>query len=1857
MRKLLLLVLGCLISQFTYAQLEIEECIDPTTITLASFCTDACVICDIDGYTGTNSLPGLGEAPPGFCAGQLHNTQWVGFVAGTESLVIDVSVYDCEVDQDGDGVNEGLQIGIYNTTDCDNWNLVSNCDDQVFDNTTQTFTANNLTIGGIYFFVIDGAFGDVCSFDISVVDGSTAAPDVDDTPADIFSELTVCPGGVLDVSAEEVFGAGAYLWTLDGEQVATDLNSSIQFPTDLGSYTLCVFPYNPCDDGVESCVDIEVVPEEPEPLEQEICEGDEYELGGMIFTEPDVYDVLIPVDGDCDLLFELTLNVNPIAETFLEEEICVGDIITIGDEEFSEEGSYDVVLENPATGCDSIVYLDLTLIGTFEITFIVEEICEGDVIEVGGEEISEGGSYFFELTDEVGCDSLIDVFLTVIPAATGTEFATICQGEQYLFNGTQYSTQGTYDATISLPSGCDSIAQLNLTVIDSYTETLNESICDGESFTVGGQSFSATDTYTIDLIADNGCDSTVTLNLTVLPVLLETDFQSICSGETYTHDGNDYTVTGVYDHPYTAANGCDSTYRLSLTVLPNSVQTINPVICAGDSYSFGGNTYSSTDTYVVTLTAANGCDSVTTINLTVEDQITSTEDIFLCDGQSITIDGTDIDSSGPYVFNYTSVGGCDSVATVNVTVGDPIVTNLTETICQGLTYTVGTEMFDMTGMYTVVLLADNGCDSTVNLNLTVTDPPVSTTEATICEGDSYTFNGVDYTIAGTFSDDLVTPEGCDSVATLVLSVTAIITNTINPTICTGTTYSIGGDDLTTTGTYEYTFPSSAGCDSVVTVNLLVEDALINELTETICEGESFPVGGNNYTLTGMYEDSFITAEGCDSIVRLDLTVLPTVFTSLTERICAGEVFNVGGTDFDESGIFTTTIPAANGCDSVITLNLTVVDIPDTPVSASICDGGTFNIGDSTYMAAGMYTIPLTSVDGCDSLILLDLAVTDFYEVNLNIALCEGESYTVGTDTYTMTGIYQNNFISQDGCDSIVNLDLTVNPILRDTLTEEVCQGESFSIAGIPYNTTGEHTETISSLVTGCDSVITLFLTVNPIENITIEETICDGESVMVGDSIYTTTGSFFTPLITAAGCDSIVTLNLDVIPIPITNLMEEICDGESFPVGPDVYTTTGQYTNVLTSVVSGCDSIVNLDLIVHPLPLTELVAEICDGEVYNIGGVDYSITGMHQEVIPSLVTGCDSTITLDLTVHPVFDQMISAIICDGESVMVGDSTYTTTGMWPTLMSTVEGCDSLVTLDLTVLPVLTTSLNETLCAGESYTVGTSTYSATGVYVDTLTSSFGCDSIITLDLVVPDFIETFLVESICDNETFTVGTEVFNETNDYTVVLTSTETGCDSTVYLALTVNPTYQVSLNETICDGESFPMGGVDYTTSGMYQADLMTVDGCDSTVMLTLQVIPCQLDFTSTDSPNDCQGGSNGSISFTMITGTAPYTYTWSGGSGTITTNNTEEILAGLSAGSYDILVTDANGFQTLIQETVEEPDALQVSLTTSSYGLYGVSCAAALDGSISSTVIGGTAPYSYAWSTGGTSASVENLASDTYDLVVTDANGCTATAAATLSAPLPLTLDLLVESPACDDSNGGSVSIEGVTGGTEPYVYAVDNQAYTPSPLFSGLDVGNHLVSVQDANGCVLDEVIIVNSAPILTVELGQDIEMVPGDTIELFAQTSYPVAGYKWTGGPIEECEDCPTPVISPTESVAYSVTVTDENGCTATDRVTVFVRKSQEVYIPNAFSPDNDGTNDIFMIYGGGDVKSVKSFYVFNRWGESMFESFGFAPGDPVHGWDGRHRGELLNAGVYIYMAEVEFQDGEVIIYKGDVVLMK
>jgi gliding motility-associated-like protein len=117
------------------------------------------------------------------------------------------------------------------------------------------------------------------------------------------------------------------------------------------------------------------------------------------------------------------------------------------------------------------------------------------------------------------------------------------------------------------------------------------------------------------------------------------------------------------------------------------------------------------------------------------------------------------------------------------------------------------------------------------------------------------------------------------------------------------------------------------------------------------------------------------------------------------------------------------------------------------------------------------------------------------------------------------------------------------------------------------------------------------------------------------------------------------------------------------------------------------------------------------------------------------------------------------------------------------------------------------------------------------------------------------------------------------------------------------------------------------------------------------------------------------------------------------------------------------------------------------------------------------------------------------------------------------------------------------------------------------------------------------------------------------------------------------------------------VTDLFGCTAADGVTVLIDKRRPVFVPNVFSPNNDGLNDLFSVFAGPSVTVVKSFLVFNRWGETVYEYYDFEPNNPALGWDGRHRDKTLDPAVFTWFAEIEFIDGEVELFEGDVVLMR
>jgi len=139
---------------------------------------------------------------------------------------------------------------------------------------------------------------------------------------------------------------------------------------------------------------------------------------------------------------------------------------------------------------------------------------------------------------------------------------------------------------------------------------------------------------------------------------------------------------------------------------------------------------------------------------------------------------------------------------------------------------------------------------------------------------------------------------------------------------------------------------------------------------------------------------------------------------------------------------------------------------------------------------------------------------------------------------------------------------------------------------------------------------------------------------------------------------------------------------------------------------------------------------------------------------------------------------------------------------------------------------------------------------------------------------------------------------------------------------------------------------------------------------------------------------------------------------------------------------------------------------------------------------------------------------------------------------------------------------------------------------------------------------------------------------------------------------ECPQCLTQVVAPLVSTTYAVQVTSLNGCNDEDKVVVIVDRRRHIYVPNVFTPNEDGENDLIGIFAKpGTVKNIKSFQIFDRWGEGVYFNENFEPNDPTIGWDGRLKGQILNPGVFVWYAEIEFIDGVVELFEGDVTIIR
>jgi gliding motility-associated-like protein len=219
--------------------------------------------------------------------------------------------------------------------------------------------------------------------------------------------------------------------------------------------------------------------------------------------------------------------------------------------------------------------------------------------------------------------------------------------------------------------------------------------------------------------------------------------------------------------------------------------------------------------------------------------------------------------------------------------------------------------------------------------------------------------------------------------------------------------------------------------------------------------------------------------------------------------------------------------------------------------------------------------------------------------------------------------------------------------------------------------------------------------------------------------------------------------------------------------------------------------------------------------------------------------------------------------------------------------------------------------------------------------------------------------------------------------------------------------------------------------------------------------------------------------------------------------------------------------------------------------------------------------------------------------------------------------------------------------------------NDPNIPSPQASPSSSTLYTVRATDSANCFIDTAnVFIKVYPIPTVEAGPDQTIEVGSAgVQLHATGSPDVVSWKWSPSAGLSCISCPDPNATPNQTTEYAVEVRNEGECLAKDYLTIHVVCNRgTLYIPNTFSPNGDGMNDRFYPRGKG-VFMIKSFRVFNRWGELVFERLNFNPNDAGAGWDGKYKGKLLSPDVFVYVCEIVCDNNQLLNYKGDVTLLQ
>ncbi|MCF8239449.1 MAG: gliding motility-associated C-terminal domain-containing protein [Saprospiraceae bacterium] len=810
-----------------------------------------------------------------------------------------------------------------------------------------------------------------------------------------------------------------------------------------------------------------------------------------------------------------------------------------------------------------------------------------------------------------------------------------------------------------------------------------------------------------------------------------------------------------------------------------------------------------------------------------------------------------------------------------------------------------------------------------------------------------------------------------------------------------------------------------------------------------------------------------------------------------------------------------------------------------------------------------------------------------------------------------------------------------------------CPGSSVECAGELFLNAGIFDVTLES-ESGCDSIVTCLVNPYPVTPTTILNIdTCGPAMVFSCGEQFDQSGLYFTSCLNQYGCDSIVQLNLNLLePVAIIQPPGTLSclDTMSFvalngllsTINPEVGGSTSyQWTGPPNGIISDDKS---------PFVNVQVPGTYCLEVTHTSNGVSCS------DSMCVVVEGNSAP--------PVVPQIWTSQACFGQFseikaklLSISDTSYL---QWiiPNGISLVSTSDTTLTIsadqpgDSQVCAFLSNEcgISDTACLTVSFLIPDTTqmFSTTCdpflAAIDTayLQNQNGCDSlVITQTELLPSSSKSIQLYT-CDPAAS--GLDTIHLTNQY---------GCDSIVYLNTTYTGIYQETNTALICSA------GTDYSDT------LTVVSGpCDSLFITQYHYAPPD---TTWLAGTTCQTGQAGT--FTQVL------QGQSGCDSTIIT--TISLRQGDTTLVNDVTCVKANEqSDTLILQNQYGCDSMVIQ----SIAYVGIdtqyvqknSCDPAQVGVVIQSITGTFCdtirvtettwvPFTESRDTT-TLCMASGPGSDT--LVLAGQLGCDSLVI-NIYRYTDLQIDLAVTKESCAGDADGEIQVLTTDGGDPPYSYRLDGGAWQQTGVFSGLPPGSYTLDIRDANDCMVQAGgQIIEAGSILTLDAGPDRAEKLGEVINLSVQANAQLTDVQWTATDPLGCASCPQSALGPlTTSQTVSVTGISLDGCPGQDELKVLVDDRINIYIPNCFSPNGDGINDVFTIYSSEEGLMVRNLDIFDRWGNALYHQKALPVNDPTQGWDGQWKSKQMDPGVYVYVIELEHLNGSRSILKGDVTILR